>query len=160
MIRAWDGVVDNRVLHPIYQRFRDQEVVDPSADTALAGIEDIRPPGVLDSIWVEMAINIDKAVIQKFLHPSPLFREKAGIFLVRFWVFQIDWHVRGIEITSNNQRLSLFVQTLADFQQFGIEIQFEINPLAAARPTRKVNIKESEVWMCGRNEAPLHVEAL
>src|SRR5258705_2284077 len=69
VVRSQYRIMDNHILDAVYQRLRDQKIVNPPADAALTGIKDIRPPGVLDLFGIQFTVNIHKAVVEKFLHP-------------------------------------------------------------------------------------------
>src|SRR5688572_19796622 len=105
MIRPQDSIMDNHVSYTRNERLRDQEIIKPPADTPLTGVEDVRPPCVLHALRIQLPEDIHKSVIEIFLHPCAFLGQKAGGFVVRFWVFQVYGLVGGIEVSGENQSL-------------------------------------------------------
>lgn len=76
--------MDHGIFDPGNQGLGNEEIIDSPAYAALAGIEYVRPPRVLDTIGVQMTIYIDKSVVEEFLYPCPLLWQETRGFLVRF----------------------------------------------------------------------------
>jgi len=158
VVRAMDFIPDNHIFYPGNQGLGNEEIVQPPTDVALAGITDIGPPSVLDALRVQMAVNVHEAVVKEFLHPFTLFRQKTGVFLVLFRVFQVDGAMGGIEIASDDEILPSCVEGIALFEQVGIEIQFVIEAVFAALSVREVNIEQTESGVERGNDAPFCVK--
>src|SRR5687767_1731060 len=123
------------------QRFRDEEIVNTPANTPLTGRETIRPPRKLDAIRIKMTVGVHKAVLKKILHPRTFLQHKTGGHFILFWVFQIDWHVGRIEVTSNDNVLAHCMQLVTHRQQVSVEAQFIVQALFAALTIWEVNVE-------------------
>src|SRR6185503_5734578 len=158
MVRAQHSIVDNDIFHARDECLRNEEVVQSPAYTALTRRETIGPPCILNTIRVKMAIGIHKAMVEKLLHPGPFLRHEAGCFYILFRVFQVNRHVRCIEIPGNDDLLTLCMQSVAHVQKVGVEIQLIVHAFRAALATREVNIEQTEIRMKRGDHASFHVK--
>src|SRR5512138_2431267 len=102
MIGPWYILMDDDILHERNQRLRDEEIVQAPTYAALAGGPAIRPPGILDPVRVETAVNVYKTMVEEFLHPGALLWQETGCFLVLFGVSQVNRHVCRIEVPGDH----------------------------------------------------------
>ena len=113
VIRPHDLIVDDDVLNSWHKRLRDEEKVQPPANTPGAGVEAVRPPGVLDPVRVEPPVGIDKTGIEKILNPLAVLRHEPRGLFIGFWILQIDGHVGGIEIACDHDGFPFRVKRIA-----------------------------------------------
>src|SRR3990172_9241012 len=134
--------MNDNILYPRNQRFRDEKIVNAPANATLAGGKAVGPPGILDAIRVKMAVRVHKAMVEELLSPRPLLRPETGVCLILFRVFQVYWHVDCVEVAGTDDGLTHCMQPVAHSQQMSIEIQFIVQALlAAALPIREVNVE-------------------
>ena len=74
--------MDDYVQNGRHQRFGYHEIIEPPAYIPLAGLHDISPPGILDSLRIQLAIGIAKTMLQVGIDPDPFFRQETGILLI------------------------------------------------------------------------------
>lgn len=90
MIGAHDVGMNCGILHPVGNIPADEEVVNPPADVSVTSAGQHVPPGVLAGFLIENSEGVDESSGKESVHPSPLFREKAGDFDVLSWTSEVD----------------------------------------------------------------------
>ena len=111
--RAMVGTKDIRVyqciFQPVFKAFRYKEIIDPPSCIFCPGTELIGPPRI-DAFFV--GIEITERIYETGLGESREFFSfiigETGIFTVGFWVFQVDFFVRYVQVTAKNDRLGFF----------------------------------------------------
>ena len=158
VIRAQHSIVDNDILDERDKCLRNEEVIESPAHTALTCREPISPPCILNTIRVKMAIGIHEAMVENLLHHGAFLWKKTGCFYILFRVFQVNGHMRSIEIPGDNDLLTHGMQFVTHFQKVCVEIQFIVHALFAALATWEVNIEQTKIRMKCGDEAALHVK--
>src|SRR3990172_12656411 len=97
-------------------------VVDAPADVFFVRPSAVGPPGVLIGLVVERAEHVHPAeFIEHLREPRALLGQEAGIFLVRFPVFQIDFLVCDVPVAAKN----IFTPVMAKFLEHRQEVLHE-----------------------------------
>src|SRR3954471_16243761 len=52
---------------------------------------------------IKMPECIDESAGEEFIHPASFFRQKTRGFFIAFWIMNIDFFMRDIVISANNQ---------------------------------------------------------
>src|SRR3990172_7930961 len=121
-------------------------VVDAPADVFFVRPSAVGPPGVLIGLVVERAEHVHPAeFIEHLCEPGALLRQEAGILLVRFPVFQIDFLVRDVPVAAKN----IFTPIAAQLLQHGEEVFHEAKlgflAVRARRTRRQVKGNDTEL---------------
>src|SRR5688572_20081650 len=141
VIRAQHIFMDEDILNMRNQGLRDEEIVNAPANAPLTGRKTIRPPRILNAVRVKVPVGVYKAMIKEILHPHTLLRHETGSARMLLWVFQVNRHMRRIEVTRNDHTLAHCMQLVTHCQQMSIEVQFVAQALFAALTIREVNIE-------------------
>ena len=114
VIRAQHFFMDDHIPDPRQECPRDQEIIEAPANPAFPRAGTIRPPGVLDPLRVQVAVDVHEAMVQESLNPGALLRQKTGRPDVLFGVSQVDGHMGGVEIPRNNKILPAGMQPVTN----------------------------------------------
>ena len=106
MVRAQDLMIDRRSRDLFLDAVGDKEIVDPPSGVVLAGLEHVAPPGVGTlCIRVAETETVRKTGIQKLGKAAALFVRETGITTVGCGIFQVNFLVGNIQISTNNNGL-------------------------------------------------------
>src|SRR3546814_5308733 len=76
--------MDGAIAQPLAQRWRHHLVVDAPTHVVGARLAALRPPSVILAVRPQLAVTVHPVVdSDQAIEPRPLFRQAAGVFLVR-----------------------------------------------------------------------------
>jgi len=108
MIATHDLRQNESVTDPVQGLAGDKEVIDPPADVARPGIGRHRPPRILFwQVWMKVSERINITCFHDPINPGSFFGQKAGGVLVCPGMGQVDFLVRRVDITAENDCLAL-----------------------------------------------------
>ena len=71
---------------------------------------------------------------------------------------QVDWLVRGVEITAQDNLLALGVKLVANIEKAGVEIQLERYASMVVLPVWEIDIEKPEIRILAGDEPALDIE--
>ena len=101
----------------------DHEIIQTPPNILSSNAWPITPPGVVTRILHEAAKGIHVTLTDESVHPGSFLRKKTGIILIRLWVFQINFLMGDIEISTKDHVSTLSFQVIAELQHFFAERQ-------------------------------------
>ena len=142
------------------QTIRHKKIIDTPPSVFLPRFKSIRPPAVnTGCIGIKIAEAVCKTGFQQGCHFAAFLIGKPGIFPVCFRIFQVNFLMCHIKVTTNDNRF-LFIQ----FQQIAAEI---ILPLHAIIQTGqpilrvwRINRYQIKVFQLQCNHTPLMIVLL
>ena len=108
MIAAQRVRADERGTQLRAQRGTDEKVIDAPADIARAHTGHRTPPRVMATAFLELTKRIYESGAHDGIKPGAFLGREAVVPRVGFWVRQIQFGVRHVQVTTENHRLSAF----------------------------------------------------
>src|SRR5512133_1108030 len=124
--------MNNHIFNMRKQRLGDEKIINSPTNAALPGVADICPPRVLNTVWIEMTVDIHKAMIEELLHPGTLLGQKTGCLLVRFWIPEVNWHMGRVKVPGDDHISFVGVQRVTHGKQMGIKVKLVVEAFFAA----------------------------
>src|SRR4029453_16819203 len=144
MVRTQHLLVDDHIPDERKQSLGHKKIIKPPANASFTCCQAIRPPGILNTLRIQVTVHIHEAMIQETLDPGPFLWQEAGCPDILLGVLQVDRHMSGVEIPGNNEVFPPGMQLIAHREQVSIEIQLVLHTFHPALTAREVRIEQSK----------------
>src|SRR5450631_819379 len=105
MIASHDLRMNSHCLDGFAQARGHQEVVDSPTDVAGTRIGEMAPPRIVTVPLREQPEGVDEPCIDQILKALALFVRKPLLAAIRLWIGKIEFRMRHVEITAQNEGL-------------------------------------------------------
>lgn len=108
MVRAGNLVVDSSICEVVLKRLTDEKIINTPANIVFSGISIMRPPSILDFIWMKSAKSINKALTDNIGNSLSFLIGEASALAILFRAGKIDVLVGSVKVATENYRFGFF----------------------------------------------------
>src|SRR5437879_3745851 len=105
MVRPWHIAPDKCAFEPRSQRGRDKDIINSPANVPFPCSQHGAPPGIVAATFLEFAEGINESSLGEGAKSRAFLRGEPVSPDVLFWVREVQFHVRNIEIATKNHWL-------------------------------------------------------
>ncbi len=160
VVRAHDVGMVFDVDNTVSEFRRDEEIVDAPSNVALPNAWTIGPPCVVTLFFgVALPEDVDISMVEETGDPRSFFRQETGVLLIGLGVGQVDFFVRRIDITTDDDGSSLPTLFFGVLQHGLRKGQLVGHPGEVIAAIGKVAGVKQEIAVVGDDQATFGIES-